>query len=455
METPDEHRDDLSGKFEDFEFPVSDAIWCRVEIEIDGDTKPGALADHLGGYVHVPQPHVWDRIIAATHPTRRRATAIWWLASAAALVFLLLIGWRFGGGNPEADHTALPHFAQEQPNRPTPPTENRTATPRDDRKPSAPRSLGNRTLAEQGLSELLFAYPGRGTASDEAPPPQLDERRDLNQIPSRFPAFLTQTRNARAGRARADSVEAAYLRQQERRKEEIWLANNARMAEDQEQYGYAAALSSGFAPSSSLLDFVPSLRNETNDETFLSQSSGGDVTSAVAEYSPAARRENFRTPFTVGFQLRKALSKRLSLGLGPVYTSMLSTRDQFDGSLAVEQDIRRQYLGVSLDGNYAFVKKQVFSSYFMVGLRYDFGLGVRITQREFEGGNLTAEETNRSSQGPLALTTAGIGIDYDLTNALGFYLQASVSRAIFTTHPTLWVARTYWPGAQVGFRLRL
>jgi hypothetical protein len=444
-----EHSEDLSSKFENFEHTPADHVWRRVQIEMEGDARPGALAGHLGAYTHAPSPQVWDRIASEVSPLQRRAAIFWWVATAASVALLLFVGWRFAANKPSDSVQNQNNWSAHIPVDSAQKSSSGSRNSNDfseGRNRNANSAFSNdirhRSLSEQGLSSLLFASVDDG--SDLQTPENNPNQPEMSPMQRRLLLANEKHLYRRDIIVLPDFTEPSEDLPADF---EQWAKINSQ--QDEEPALYAAALNSSFSQSVSLRKSFSS-PSQDNSDPFTGL---GVQNESLGEF--ARLDENFTTPIIIGIQMRRGMSKRISLGAGPVYTLMASTETFTSSSKIVQQNRRRQYLGLALNGNYEFIQRRRFAAYGSAGIQFDLGLSYRNRIVTTETGGITGDQIERSGLGNQALANLGAGIDYHLTEVFGLYLQGSVQHAFYRTHANLWTQRPLWPGLQVGLRVNL
>lgn len=459
MDPHTEHSGDLSSKFENFEHSPADHVWRRVQIEVEGDARPGALAGHLGTYTHAPNPQVWDRIANEVSPLRRRAVYFWWAATAASVALLLFVGWQFGAKKAVPPSSTNANWSAHSPidSSAGGKADGSNAGSLNATTGSQGRNLlagdktnsatTNRSLQEQGLSALLFASVDDG-AEYQTPNKKWQPREGT---PLRRKLLWATGHQLSQDEivllpvdAQPESADSLELQR--------WADVLRREKENDRTVVYTADLNSSFSQSASITKSFSENTDAGHDPTIglgvTSQSDGFSVNRGTLD-------EDFSTPIMIGMQLRRSLSRRMSLGLGPVYTQMNSTRVINRSASSIQQYKRRQYLGVALTGNYEFLQKRRFSAYVATGLQFDFGLELRNRTVTTGADDTVSDITERSSLGQAALANIGLGTDFHLTQQIGLYLQGSLRSTFYSNHANLWTQKLLWPGLQVGLRLNL
>lgn len=451
---------DWRSKFEDFEYTPREEVWDRVQQDAYA-TPPGFLSGKFAGFGHAPRGRVWRGIMASMYPMRRRRIIVGW-AAAASIVLLLGIGWQMRGPST----TGKTHFAQNNGAD--------TAT-----KHAATHTAGKGAEAEVrcpadaaggshqgGEGQFTGQHPGdaaptkvRRPQPKQRPAPQpkvlLAQGADQDAAPKPAPGLTEQLRTADLALPEGflNQTDSMPLYQQPVRQlrlaaeeqpaplENLWEEISTPGSEPESRF--SAALASNFGPAGELERSFA-----VRSDEILSGAGNPTVTNGVV--TDQVVQEDFLTPIMIGARLDWALSQRVNLSAGPVFTRLTS-----EATVAGKFQSTRDYLGLAVEGKYNLLQKKRFSLYAGGGLRYDIGLQRRVkyTQKEGEVQQLALGET--PPLGGQAAVTAGSGIQYKLTKKFSLYTQGDLMHYFYLSEANLWSKKSIWPTLQVGLRLQL
>jgi hypothetical protein len=467
MEAPSENKGRLAGKFEGFTHEPSKDLFDRIAGSMD--EAPGALGGTLGALTHGPKPAVWNRIAQRMHPWH--GYRIVWISAIASLLFLAGYGAYRLLPNDAAALVGVPAGthgpAQNLPSAPS------KAIAQAGTDASAQVGSGTES-ASMNPSHDLSGFPAKVRASQPtiggtaarpiAPKPgsnKAPKSSPVNPLAPFFPSyplisfddalnFGTGIRLAPLGEGQQNIVPANENKdlhpevipakdslappvQQPMEEEyfpeiEIPKGNEAEGA-----WGFrvGANLSQGGSMATDEANFCDSYWFNIGPEQNASLGGG--------------ESEDFNTPLLAGFALDIPLGKRLHLLPGLQYTLLKSILSHDNGT-----QITRQYLGLNVSASYDVVKGKRSSAYVLLGTQAD--MGIAADTKIIPGSNSGYQAPKAGNQ---ISTLAGAGVNYMLTQHIGFYAQGQANCYIFQTQANLFSQKALWPGAQVGIKVRM
>ena len=131
-------------------------------------------------------------------------------------------------------------------------------------------------------------------------------------------------------------------------------------------------------------------------------------------------------PFTVQMALSRQLTPRLSIETGLSYTKLKST--SMTGSTAgyILERQRLQYLGIPLRFGWQWYRKANLSLYSSAGTMLELPIHSTLNVEHFYNGINTFQDKATLSVPSQWSASFGLGLQYDLTPHLGFYIEPSL-----------------------------
>lgn len=131
-------------------------------------------------------------------------------------------------------------------------------------------------------------------------------------------------------------------------------------------------------------------------------------------------------PFTVQMTLSRPLTSRLSIETGLSYTKLKST--SMTGSTAgyILERQRLQYLGIPLRFGWQWYRKANLSLYSSAGTMLELPIHSTLNVEHFYNGINTFQDKATLSVPSQWSASFGLGLQYDLTPHLGFYIEPSL-----------------------------
>lgn len=133
-----------------------------------------------------------------------------------------------------------------------------------------------------------------------------------------------------------------------------------------------------------------------------------------------------RPPLTAALDVRYKLSPRWSLDAGLRYTLLSSELQDGNTYLYLEQQQRVRYLGLSLGTHYQLLGHRQWSVYVAAGTTLELPLRSTVKTTYFKSGQLFDTEHGRLSPHTQWSLGGGLGLHYDLTPTVGFFVEPSL-----------------------------
>lgn len=165
--------------------------------------------------------------------------------------------------------------------------------------------------------------------------------------------------------------------------------------------------------------------------------------SSTAPFGTTVSSIDYKSPFRAGLSFRIPLKGRLSLTTGLDY-SLYNTKLAYSQSDYITQ--RAHYLGVPIRLDWSFVQRQVLNAYLGAGFKPDFCIAV------------SAGELNVHRDGPSLSAVAASGLQININQHIGLYVEPELSWQFFHTRQSLQTYRLRNPlmlSASVGLRYTL
>ena len=133
-----------------------------------------------------------------------------------------------------------------------------------------------------------------------------------------------------------------------------------------------------------------------------------------------------RPPLTAALDVRYKLSPRWSLDGGLRYTLLSSEVQDGNTYLYLEQQQRVRYLGLSLGTHYRLLTHRRWSVYVAAGATLELPLRSTVETTYFKDGQLIDTEHGRLRPHTQWSLGGGLGLHYDLTPTVGFFVEPSL-----------------------------
>lgn len=147
-----------------------------------------------------------------------------------------------------------------------------------------------------------------------------------------------------------------------------------------------------------------------------------------------------KTPISFGVTFGMEIFRRFRLESGLMYSYLESRAEQTSEYIA-RYDQRMSYLGVPLAATYSFYSAKVIDLYATAGVVAQFAVSAKGSTSVYRNDQLLSSSTARiPSGGVLWSVNAGVGINANLNNNIGFYFEPGVSRSFHNpNHPTSYI----------------
>ena len=157
-------------------------------------------------------------------------------------------------------------------------------------------------------------------------------------------------------------------------------------------------------------------RSIMNIATLNSSVNGGEI---------KARYEH-KLPITLQILLSRLLSKRLSVETGLSYTQLNSTCTSGSPQAFIQEQQRLRYLGIPLRLGWQWYSKAHLSLYSSAGIMLEWPIHNRVNTLHQANGINTFQKKTTLDVPIQWSSTFGLGLQYDFTPHLGFYIEPSL-----------------------------
>lgn len=157
-------------------------------------------------------------------------------------------------------------------------------------------------------------------------------------------------------------------------------------------------------------------RSIMNIATLNSSVNGGEI---------KARYEH-KLPITLQILLSRLLSKRLSVETGLSYTQLNSTCTSGSPQAFIQEQQRLRYLGIPLRLGWQWYSKAHLSLYSSAGIMLEWPIHSRVNTLHQANGINTFQKKTTLDVPIQWSSTFGLGLQYDFTPHLGFYIEPSL-----------------------------
>ena len=154
---------------------------------------------------------------------------------------------------------------------------------------------------------------------------------------------------------------------------------------------------------------------------------------ATLDANPADSTSRHRLPLTVALDFSRRLTDRWTLNAGVSYT-LLSSEMQAGNTFAyVEHRQRVRYLGLHLGTTCALLNHRRLSLYGRTTLGVELPLHSTLTSNYVSGDHLLDTETARLAPRTQWALATGLGLQYDITPAIGLFAEPSLNYYLNTS----------------------
>lgn len=157
-----------------------------------------------------------------------------------------------------------------------------------------------------------------------------------------------------------------------------------------------------------------------------------------------------KLPVTVGLNVDFALTDRLAIGTGVMYSYLESTA-------TAEKDFTYRYtqklhcLGIPVSLSYKFIKNGLLDLYVTAGAMAEMAVAANAhTEVSKNGTLLSSQQSNITTKGVQLSVNAGIGINVHLSRTIGMYAEPGVGHYFKNAE----MPPTYYTQSPVQFNLR-
>lgn len=194
-----------------------------------------------------------------------------------------------------------------------------------------------------------------------------------------------------------------------------------------------ASTSNSFVPSyysiNNWIDYAWSLNNAfpTNEVTSETRSLKKIAEeNAMINHGEMVAQHTYQLPFTIQLTLSHQLSNRLSIETGLSYTRLISAINTGSSQAFIQESQRLHYLGIPLRFGWRWYSKAHLSLYSSTGAMLELPIhGTTDINYIYDGINTYQNKTSLSASCQWS-TTFGLGMEYDFTPHVGFFVEPSL-----------------------------
>lgn len=135
---------------------------------------------------------------------------------------------------------------------------------------------------------------------------------------------------------------------------------------------------------------------------------------------------NHRMPLTIGLDMRYQVSPKLSAKVGLRYTLLSSDIKMGNTFTHIDQEQRIRYLGVMVGADYQIWKQRAWQLYGTASMMYELPLRSTLHTTYLYDDRVQGGEYERLSVKGQWSVGAGIGMQYDITPAVGLFAEPGV-----------------------------
>ena len=131
-------------------------------------------------------------------------------------------------------------------------------------------------------------------------------------------------------------------------------------------------------------------------------------------------------PISIQLTLSRQLSRQLSVETGLSYTLLQSTNTTGSSAAYIQERQRLQYIGIPLHMGWQWYSKSSLSLYTSAGVMLEKPVHSTLDVNHFINDINTYSKQEKLSVPLQWSTSVGVGIQYDITPHIGFYLEPSL-----------------------------
>ena len=131
-------------------------------------------------------------------------------------------------------------------------------------------------------------------------------------------------------------------------------------------------------------------------------------------------------PISIQLTLSRQLSSKLSVETGLSYTLLQSTNTTGSSAAYIQEQQRLQYLGIPLRMGWQWYSKSSLSLYTSAGVMLEKPIHSTLDVNHFINDINTYSKRDKLSVPLQWSTSVGVGVQYDITPHIGFYLEPSL-----------------------------
>ena len=131
-------------------------------------------------------------------------------------------------------------------------------------------------------------------------------------------------------------------------------------------------------------------------------------------------------PISIQLTLSRQLNRQLSVETGLSYTLLQSTNTTGSSTAYIQERQRLQYIGIPLRMGWQWYSKSSLSLYTSAGVMLEKPVHSTLDVNHFINDINTYSKQDKLSVPLQWSTSVGVGIQYDITPHIGFYLEPSL-----------------------------
>ena len=467
---------DLSKKFENFVFPVSDSNWDAISSRIPSGNGDGFLSEKFSAHAVMPSRQVWRGIDATMRPAARRRIAAWWWYGAAAAIFVMGYFAFQAFQTPdiwdEIAHTNIekitdpethPEIAKPDQTSGESKSKSFQSAPEVNSANSVATTSGNPAINhksdltfENTDSEKKITPDNTADVTDlRVPKLAFTGKRFVGEDSSKSPLEVIKLRPEKIIGIDAEiyrPIHTATLAGNKVTIDPIDIADNKKTKSSIFYDGTEMASQNKFAIlAGSQLAFAGS-----GEENMLEANSPGIANglNPIEElsFNDASIPVTFTysTPTYYGVNGEIKFWRRLSAGLGLGYLRMKTTADMHNQYQSKAKENEAKYLSLPVYLKFNFVDKPKFAAYATAGHAIDLLIWQETIETSTMGQHSESHSVSNEPRGNQANLYAGLGMSLKFTNHLGVFAEGSLMRYYSLSHSNFFSRQNLWPGLRFG-----
>lgn len=157
-----------------------------------------------------------------------------------------------------------------------------------------------------------------------------------------------------------------------------------------------------------------------------------------------------KLPVTVGLNVDFALTDRLAIGTGVMYSYLESTATA-EKDFTYRYTQKLHYVGIPISLSYKFIKNKLLDLYVTAGAMAEIAVAANAhTEVSKNGTLLSSQQSNITAKGVQLSVNAGVGINVHLSRTIGIYAEPGIGHYFKNAE----MPPTYYTQSPVQFNLR-